>query len=150
MRMTATECWAYSVMTETAVLRGRVPEFYGGFTTSLSTRISGRQRSVRSILLEYIPGEDMMTKIRRALDSSGALHANLLPPESQRLEVLRQILTIQECLYFDAGIRHGDLYPRNVVIENKIDGRPKRQKSYSPQEPYRNRLAFPAVWLSTG
>ncbi|KAL1838419.1 hypothetical protein VTJ49DRAFT_2671 [Mycothermus thermophilus] len=118
----ATEFWAYSAMMETEALRGMVPDFYGGFTTSLNTRFPGRQRSVRSILLEYIPGENMMTKISRSLDSNGVLQAKLLPPESQRLEVLRQIMTIRETLYFDGAISHRDIYPRNIVIQENNDG----------------------------
>lgn len=100
-----------------------VPRYFGSWTFSTETVISGRHRNVRLILIEYIDGDCMLDILKRAelkTDQRGtyetpSIDNRLLPPESERIDVLAFVIEAEITL-FHAGIRHRDIAPRNVMI----------------------------------
>ncbi|KAL2196357.1 hypothetical protein P885DRAFT_60962 [Corynascus similis CBS 632.67] len=75
------------------------------------------------ILIELVKGECMLDIITRAeVKSEGEVTVDysLLPPENFRIRVLRNILESDLAIWWEAGLEHNDLDPRNVMV--KPDG----------------------------
>lgn len=79
-----------------------IPDYYGSYSMKISH--SGQQfRTVRLILLEYVDGSPMTT-----------LRADVSP--DFRKAVMKQIVNVESQLY-KINLRHGDIYPRNIIIQ---------------------------------
>ncbi|KAK0739490.1 hypothetical protein B0T21DRAFT_346797 [Apiosordaria backusii] len=120
------EAGAYEIMTPHEALSGKlIPRFYGCWTFPLDVPVSEghpegqpEQRWVRMILMEFIEGESMEAKINRAKASdSHKLDYELLPAEPKRLYVLKQLIEAEVLLWWEVGLKHEDLEPRNVMIK---------------------------------
>ncbi len=113
------EAWAYTAMYQTPTVGGKiVPTHYGAWTFPLETDQPGRRRWVRMLLLELIPGETMLAKIKRATAQDGSIQYSLLPPEEFRLRVLKNVLEAESSIFWDAELLHGDLEARNVMVKD--------------------------------
>jgi hypothetical protein len=112
----ATEAWAYKTIDPVETVAAKlVLEYYGSWTFSLGTNHS-RRSWVRMILLELLHGETVLDKIVKAT-VDGVVQPGLLPDEETRLRILKHTLDAERSIWWDAEVLHGDLSPRNVMVE---------------------------------
>jgi hypothetical protein len=113
----AIEAWAYESMQPVETVGGRVvPEYFGAWTFALDTDEQNRQRWVRMILLQLIPGETALHIIVRA-QQDGVTQHHLLPDEEFRLRVLKSTFEAEVAICWNADVMHEDLEPRNVMAQ---------------------------------
>jgi hypothetical protein len=104
-----------------------VPRYFGSWTFTLPLPVVNgttiQRRPVRMILIEYIDGESMREAILRAIPSEPTLTVldySLLPPEEERLNLLARAIEAETAIMWYAGVRHGDLAPRNIMISRPV------------------------------
>ncbi|KAK4142592.1 uncharacterized protein C8A04DRAFT_29716 [Dichotomopilus funicola] len=105
------------------------PKYFGSWTFTLSLQMGNakkktppQSRSVRLILIEYIPGKSL-----RELCTGPAPTPARMLSEAYRLEVLARILDGEATLRFK-GINQRDLAARNVILtlfEDQMEGQPE-------------------------
>ncbi|KAK4194538.1 hypothetical protein QBC40DRAFT_238416 [Triangularia verruculosa] len=118
------EAGAFEILTTHDNISGKVvPRYYGCWTFPLEVSLpelpegQSVQRWVRMILMEFIKGESTEAKINRARNpETRKFQYDLLPPESVRLHVLRQLVETEILLWWEVGLTHQDFAPRNVMI----------------------------------
>jgi len=103
------EAAAYEHLQEAGMTGGFVPEYYGSWTFTLPIRHGNAtlQRSVRLILMEWIPGPTMFDLCK----VPGG------PPydDAYRLEIMARVMDCAVRL-LHAGVNHGDITPRNIIL----------------------------------
>ncbi|EER37887.1 conserved hypothetical protein [Histoplasma capsulatum H143] len=104
------EAHAYNVLSKSH--GGRVPRFYGSYSLNIPVDRS-EMRTVRLILMEYIPGISMQ-------------QAN--PEKFSRLarqEIMKSVINFESQLY-EQDILLTDLHPRNVIMMEKSSFDPRQ------------------------
>ncbi|KKY13344.1 putative map kinase kinase kinase win1 [Diplodia seriata] len=93
---TASEMAAYDRITTVGELRDRVPRYYGvtGFPPC-------------SILLEKLDGVSLQDAIKTL-------------PLEKRDEIMNEVTKTLHLLHRDAGLCHGDIRPKNILIQNGV------------------------------
>ena len=128
----AAEAAAYSRLTS---LQGILfPRFFGSYTCELSTGLGNNTRSIRLILLEFIAGA-VMTSF-----NEGEVR-NI--PQAARKNIMFQIVEADSRAWA-LGVRHGDVHPRNVILET---GFPHKSASRNEEVKDQTYFADPAVRL---
>jgi len=117
----ATEAWAYETLQPVKEVSRLLPSYYGAWTFALETGRPRPQRWVRMILLQLLPGETVLDKIRRATSDDGVVQQARLPDLETRLRVLRDTFEAERSVCWDGEVLHTDVTPRNVMVSP--DGR---------------------------
>ncbi|KAJ5096584.1 hypothetical protein N7456_007305 [Penicillium angulare] len=102
------ETHAYSVLSE--FQGSRIPYMYGSYSLDIPIENSNKVRTVRLILLEYIPGVDMQTAAPSDFD------------QETRQEIMKNIIEFESTVFFKDIILQ-DNHPRNIILPK---GDPKR------------------------
>jgi serine/threonine protein kinase len=103
------EAAAYQHLQESTAVSDIVPVYYGSWTFDIETIVIHdgvskiKTRPIRMILIEYVQGHCMV-----AVDPYSI-------PESTRTLILKQCIDA-EILLNHAGVNHGDLSPRNIIV----------------------------------
>lgn len=103
------EVAAYNRLQESTAATQVTPTFHGAWLASIATPIGRanpqdkRMRAVRLILIEYLRGECMASVDPHEI------------PRPVRSQILKKVLDA-EALIINAGVNHGDLHPRNVIL----------------------------------
>jgi serine/threonine protein kinase len=84
-----------------------VPKYYGSYTCELP--LDSGTRSVRLVLLEYIQGT--------SLEALGP-DVKAWLPQAARQNIMEKLIRAESYVYA-REVDHGDLYPRNVIIQSK-------------------------------
>ncbi|KAL1861851.1 hypothetical protein VTK73DRAFT_6898 [Phialemonium thermophilum] len=107
-----------------------VPRYFGSWTFPVE-EIGRGVRWVRMILVEHVDGQCVFDLILRAKGATGPPYKDirkileqpvdyaLLPPESERLEVLAAVIENDIKLSWFAGVVHHDIAPRNVLYRRE-------------------------------
>ncbi|KAK4141967.1 uncharacterized protein C8A04DRAFT_13652 [Dichotomopilus funicola] len=118
-----------------------VPAYFGSWTFALDNPNAdadpngpaavARQRWVRMILIELVPGECLLDMIERARVPVPSLEPTLrpitttnysvLPPEAFRIRVIRNIIEADIIIWWEALLTNHDFHPRNIMV--KPDGK---------------------------
>ncbi|KAI0582302.1 hypothetical protein Alg130_06191 [Pyrenophora tritici-repentis] len=116
------EAAAYQELQKSPAAQELIPAFYGTWTIDIDTlKREGDQlckytRQVPVLLIEYVRGFTMTDLDPRMLN------------EQMRTSVVKKALEADSIIY-DAGVNHGDMHPRNIVIvgfrSDLEDGAPK-------------------------
>jgi hypothetical protein len=83
-----------------------VPKFYGSYTCDLP--LGNNTRSVRLVLMEYIQGT--------LLETLGPDAKSLLS-QAARQNIMEKLIRAESYAY-SRQVIHGDVYPRNVIVES--------------------------------
>jgi hypothetical protein len=87
------------------------PKYYGSWAINIPFSTSPPvERTVCLVIMEDLKGPTMSSLLREQL-------ASRIPP-AQRLEILGDAFEIGQRLEFWAGVRHEDITPRNIILED--------------------------------
>ncbi|PGH11040.1 hypothetical protein AJ79_05082 [Helicocarpus griseus UAMH5409] len=104
------EARAYDVLSE--LQRKQIPIFYGAYTLDIPVN-SSEARTVRLILIEYIPGVSMQQVNPKDFS------------QHDRQEIMKSVIDF-ESLVYERDILLQDLSPRNVMMAEKSYADPER------------------------
>ncbi|KAJ6037165.1 hypothetical protein N7540_001444 [Penicillium herquei] len=95
------ETCVYSVLSEFQI--ENIPHFYGSYSLDIPIENSNKVRSVRLILIEYLP-EKHMQKVQPATFSQEA-----------RQQIMKNIVDFESTVFFKNGLLR-DCCPRNIIL----------------------------------
>lgn len=141
-RQYAWEAAAYSRLSGSQITE--IPAYYGSY--SLEIPVANKSRFVRLILIQKINGTPM--------DKLSPNDFSL----SQRQAIMKGIVDVESQVYKN-DVRHLDLHPRNVIVQNVSSARPKVViidfgkcyigRSYDPEEePEEEQAMLPGTYIS--